>query len=72
METTTNNQEKPTPQGKTLIVSQINHRALSFMKIEGGYSSIDELVSKLIESHNKLAVMELANKKQPKKEKKTK
>lgn len=48
-------------QGKTLIVNPINHKQLSLMKIEGDYKSIDDLISKLIESHNKLKVMELSN-----------
>jgi hypothetical protein len=55
-------EEKENLQSKTLIVSSINHRALSFLKLEENFKSIDEVISKLIEEHNKLKVMGLANK----------
>jgi hypothetical protein len=67
-------EEETQNQGKTLIVNPVNHKALSLMKIEGDYKSIDELISKLLESHNKLKVMEQAEqlKKETKQNGKTK
>lgn len=60
-----NNQEQINTQGKTLIVNLTNHKTLSLMKIEGEFKSVDDVISKLIESHNKL--MELKQKEKRKK-----
>jgi Na+/phosphate symporter len=59
------NEEQTHSQGKTLIVNLINHKTLSLMKIEGEFKSVDDVISKLIESHNKL--MELKQKEKRKK-----
>ena len=65
-------EEKNNTQGKTLIVNHLNHKTLSMMKIEGDFKSIDDLISRLIESHNKLKVMENEQNKKEKKNGKSK
>ena len=62
--------EEQHSQGKTLIVNSVNHKTLSLMKIEGEFKSVDDVISKLIESHNKLKVMELNEKQKKEKRKK--
>ena len=55
--------------GKTLIVNPVNHKALSLMKIEGDFKSIDDLISALLETDRQMKILSLAteNKKEKKK-----
>ena len=47
---------------RTILVSPKNHKFLTLMKIENGFKNIDECMDILIESFNKLRVIEIANK----------
>jgi hypothetical protein len=49
-----NNKEQTNSQGKTLIVNPILHKELCLIKIEGDFKSVDEVISKLLESHKKI------------------
>ena len=59
---TSNNQEQNTKEiGKTIIVSPVNHKILSFMCVE--YSLyMNDIISKLIERHNQLKQIETEQK----------
>ena len=63
-------EQETTSQGRTLIVNQQTHKALSWLKLEGDYKSIDEVVNMLLEAYGKLKVFELNQKNQIREENK--
>jgi hypothetical protein len=54
---------------RTILISPEKHKFLTLMKIEGNYRNVDEVVDVLIQSHQKLKVMELAEKEKAEKNK---
>jgi hypothetical protein len=50
-------------QGKTLIVNPILHKNLMMIKVNEDYTSIDELISDLLEKRNELKVVVKTTKK---------
>lgn len=54
---------KKIPQGKTLIVNPILHKTLMMIKVNEDYTSIDELISDLLEKRNENKVVVKTTKK---------
>ena len=56
----TPNDIKPKFETRTILCSEIQHKYLTYMKIEGNYKNISEVLDVLIKSHQKLKVMNKA------------